>query len=83
MPQDRYSSKQTFDINLLNAEVLNSPGGLTTALHSVESMCFQADPAITGMVAALSSRSHVLEYIFSGALCIPTTACEFPGAIPP
>jgi hypothetical protein len=81
MPQDRYSSKQTFDISILDAGALDSPGGLETALHSLESMCFEADPAIAEMITALSSRSHVLEYIFSGTLCLPATACEFPGQI--
>ena len=68
MPPDLRSSKRAFDINLLDVGALDSPGGLKTALRSVETACFQADPAIAGMVMALSSRSHVLEYIFSGTL---------------
>jgi hypothetical protein len=81
MPPDRRSSEQTFDISLLDVGALGSPGGLKTALRSIESVCFQADPAIAGMVMALSSRSHVLEYIFSGTLHMPGVACEFPGLI--
>ena len=81
MPQDRYSSESKFDINLFNAEPLDSPDGLETALRSVECMCFQADPAIAEMITGLSSRSHVLEYIFSGTLLVPVVACYFPGSV--
>ena len=66
MSPDRHSSKRIFDISLFSAEALDSPGGLETALRSVESVCFQDDPAIAEMVITLSCRSHVLEYIFSG-----------------
>lgn len=66
MPPDLRSQKQAFNTSLLDAGALDSPGGLETALRSIENVCFQADPAIVGMVMALSSRSHVLEYIFSG-----------------
>ena len=79
MPSDFRSS--TLDISLLDVGALDSPRGLETALRSIESMCFQADPAIAGMVTALSSRSHVLEYIFSGMLRVPAVACEFSGPI--
>ena len=78
MAQDLRSSKQTFDIGLLDVVALDSPDGLETALRSIESVCFQADPAIVEMVMALSSRSHVLEYIFSGMLRVPAAPCEFP-----
>ncbi|KAF9647525.1 hypothetical protein BDM02DRAFT_3187952 [Thelephora ganbajun] len=57
--------KQILDISLFDVEALDSSGGLKTALRSVENACFQADPVIAGMVMTLSSRSHVLEYIFS------------------
>ena len=58
---------QAFDISLLNAEKLDSPGGLKTALHSIENICFQPGSAIiAGMILTLNSRSHILEYIFSG-----------------
>jgi len=79
MPPDRRSSEQIFDINLLDAEALDSPGGLHTALCSIESLCFQSDTAIAGMVMALSSRSHVLEYVFSGALSVTTATYELSG----
>ena len=78
MPPDLRSS--TLDISLLDVRVLDSPGGLETALRSIESMCFQTDPAIAGMVMTLSSRSHVLEYIFSGTLRVLAAACQFPGS---
>ena len=81
MPQDRSSSEETFDISLLDAEALNSPGGLESALRSIETVCFQADIAITGMVMGLSSRSHILEYVFSGMLSLHAAAYEFPGPI--
>ena len=77
MPPDLRSSKQTFDIGLFDAEALDSPEGLKTALRSVESVCFQADTEIAEMVSALSSRSHVLEFIFSGALRVPTVNASF------
>lgn len=66
MPSDLHSSRQAFDISLLDAGALDSPDRLETALRSIENVCFQADPAIAEMVMALSSRSHILEYIFSG-----------------
>jgi len=77
MPPDLRSSKLAFGISLFNVEALDSPGGLKTALLSIESVCFQDDPAIAGMVMTLSGRSHVMEYIFSGTLCVPTAVCEF------
>jgi len=81
MPPDLRSSKQAFDISLLDVGALDSPDGLNTALRSVATACFQADPAIAGMVAALNSRSHVLEYIFSGTLRVSAARSEFPGSI--
>lgn len=81
MPPDFRSSKQTFDISLVDVGVLDSPGGLKIALHAIESVCFQADPTIAGMVMTLSSRSHVLEYIFSSTLRVSVAAYQFPGSI--
>jgi len=81
MPPDRRPSEQKFDISLLDVGVLDSPGGLQTALRSIETLCFQADTAIAGMVTALSSRSHVLEYVFSGALHVPAAVYELPRPI--
>lgn len=69
MPPQIRSSNQTFNISLLDVETLDSPGGLETALRSIESLCFQADSVIAGMVMGLSSRSHILEYVFSGMSC--------------
>lgn len=74
MSPDHRSSKQTFDLSLFGAEALDSPSGLETALRSVEGVCFQDDPAIVGMIVTLNSRSHVLEYIFSGTLRVSAAA---------
>lgn len=54
---------------------LDSPDELATVIKNV---CFQGDPAFAGVITALRSRSHVLEYVFSGAFRVPTTAWEFP-----
>ena len=81
MPPVCRSSEQTFDIDLLDVGTLDSLGGLKTALRSIESVCFEADGAVAGMIMALSSRSHVLEYIFSGTSRVSTAACEFRGLI--
>jgi len=81
MPPDHRSPEQAFDISLLDVGALGSPSGLEIALRSIESACFQADTAIAGMVMGLSSRSHVLEYVFSGTLRVHATAYEFPGPI--
>jgi len=78
MPPDLDSPKQTSDISLLDMGTLDSTGGLETALRSIESVCLLADPAIAGMVTALTSRSHVLEYIFSGMLRVVAAAWELP-----
>lgn len=74
MSPDLHSPNQAFDISLLDVETLNSPGGLENALRSIENMCLQAEPAMAGMVLTLSSRSHVLEYIFSGTLRVPVVS---------
>lgn len=81
MSPGRRSPEPTFDIGLLDVGALDSPDGLHTALRSIESVCFQADPAMAGMMTALSSRSHVLEYVFSGALRVLAAACELHGLI--
>ena len=81
MPRNRHSSEQTFDIRLLDAEALDSTDGFKTALRSIESVCFQADPAISEMVMALSDRSYVFEYVFSRTLCTLVVVCGSPGLI--
>ena len=68
MSQDRDSAQDVFDIDILNARALDTPDGLQTALSVVEAICRRGDPEISGMVAALNSRSHILEYIISGRL---------------
>ena len=81
MPPDHRPSEQEFDISLLDVAALGSPDGLKIALRSIESVCFQADSAITEMIAALSSRAHLLEYVFSSALRVPAAAYGLPGPI--
>ena len=81
MPPDRHPSEQIFDISLLDVGALDSPGGLKTALLSIESVCFQDDTAIAEMITGLSSRSHILEYVFSGALRVPAAAYKLSGPI--
>jgi len=69
MPQDRYSSQDAFNINLLDSQALDTPDGLRTALRAIEEACYRGDPEIATMVVALNSRSHILEYIITGMSC--------------
>lgn len=71
MPPDRTSSEQGFNINLLEPEALATPGGLQTALGSIQKVCYRDDVSIAGMVIGLSRRPHILEYVLSGTSCIP------------
>ena len=69
MPQDRYSSRGSFDISVLDTQALDASDGLGSALRTVEAVCHQGgDPEIAGMVVELDSRPYILEYIISGAL---------------
>ena len=81
MPQDRYSSQDAFDVEILNPRTLNAPDGLATALRTIEAICRLGDPAIARMVEALSSRSYILEYIISGTFRIPIGPCTLPALI--
>lgn len=69
MPQDRYSSQDAFNIDLLDSQALDTPDGLPAALRAIEEACYRGDPEIATMVVALSSRSHILEYIITGMSC--------------
>ena len=78
MPPDRYSSQDMFNIEVLNPQELHTSDGLKTALRTIEAVCYRGDPEISGMVEVLNSRSFLLEYIISGALCMPVGACALP-----
>jgi hypothetical protein len=69
MPFNRTSSQQSFNTGLLEPEALTTRGGLQAALRSIESVCFHDDSSIMDMVVELSSRPHILEYIFSSTFC--------------
>ena len=66
-----HSSQHAFDINILDAQALDTPDGLATALRAIEAVCHRGDPEIVGMVEALNSRPFILEYIISGTLRVP------------
>ena len=84
MPPGR-SSFHAFDINILDQRALDTPDGLDIALRAIEAVCHQGDPGIAGMVAALSSHSHTLEYILSGMLYLAAIGpCASPAlTVPP
>lgn len=71
MPPDRTSSEQSFNIDLLEPEALAAPGGLQTALGSIQKVCYRDDVSISQMIIGLGRRPHILEYVFSGTLCTP------------
>lgn len=71
MPPGRYSSQGAFDVETLNPQALNTPGGLQTALHVIEAICYRGDPKIADVIEALNSHSYLLEYIISGTLHMP------------
>ena len=70
MPPNRTSSQRTFNTSLLEPEALVAPGGLQTALGSIERVCYHDDSSITEMIVGLSNRPNILEYVFSSALCM-------------
>ena len=71
MPPNRTSSQQIFNADLLEPEALAAPGGFHAALDSIENACYHDDPSIAEIIVGLSDRPHILEYIFSGMLCMP------------
>ena len=72
MPPKRASFEQTFNANLLEPGALAAPDGLQTALDAIQKACYRDDLSIMGVITGLSRSPHILEYIFSGALFIPT-----------
>ena len=78
MPQNRRPSVKAFNPNLLDAKALRTKSGCRLALRSIKSVCLQADSAILEVVVALSSRSYLLEYIFSCMLRMLAAAYDFP-----
>lgn len=77
MPPGRYSSRDAFDTNLFDAQVLGGPDGLTAALPAIEAVCHRGEPEIAGMVETLNSRSYLLEYIISGTSRVLISPCIF------
>ena len=75
MPPDRYSSRDAFNINLLDPRALDAPDGFAPALHAIEAVCRQGDPEIAGIIEELDSRPYILEYIISGTLCPCSLLC--------
>ena len=71
MPPNRTPPQRTFSTSLLEPEALVTPGGLQTALGSIERVCYLDDTSITEVIVELSNRPHILEYIFSSTLCMP------------
>jgi len=83
MPPDRYSSKDMFDIEILDPQALHASDGLKTALRAIESVCYRGDSEIAEMVEMLNSRSYLLEYIISGMLRMPVGLCALLALIVP
>ena len=71
MPRNRASPQQSFNTSLLEPNVLVAPGGIQTALESIERVCYHDDSSITEMIVGLCSRPDIMEYIFSSTLCTP------------
>jgi len=79
MPPDSHSPQDAaFDINIIDPQALDTPGGLQNALRTIEAICYRGDPEISRMVEALGGRSYILEYIISGTLHMPMGPCTFP-----
>lgn len=70
-----HSSKNAFDINILDAQALDTQDGLATALRTIEAVCHRGESEIAEMVSELDSRPYILEYIISGALRFPVGPC--------
>ena len=81
MPPDPHSSRDPFDMDILDPQVLDTPDGLTTALGAIEAVCNRGDPEIAEMIATLNSRPYILEYIISGTLRIPIGPYASPALI--
>lgn len=60
---------------MLDPQTLDTPDGLSAALHAIEAACHRGEPDITTVVAVLDSRPFVLEYIISGTLRVAIDPC--------
>lgn len=68
MPPDRHLPRDAFDTNLLDSQVLETPGGLAAALRAIEKVCYRGDHEIAEMIVTLDDHPYLLEYIISGTL---------------
>jgi len=75
MLPDSHPSQNAFNINVLDAQALDTPDGLATALRTIQAVCHRGGSEIAGMVSELDSRPYLLEYIISGALRLPVGPC--------
>ena len=75
MLPDRSSSRNAFDLNLIDPQVFDTSDGFHTALRAIEAVCYRVDSELAEMVSTLMSRSHILEYIISGMLHSPIRLC--------
>lgn len=66
MPPNCAPPHESFDTGLLEPDALSARGGLQAALRSIESVCFHDDTSIMSMIAELTARPYILEFIFSG-----------------
>jgi len=71
MPQNRHTSRDAFDVDLLDPQALDTPDGLRTAIRVIEAVCHRGGSEIEEMVETLNSRTDVLEYFISGMLSDP------------
>ena len=69
MPPNRIAQEK-FDPSLLEPGALVTPGGLQTALSSIERVSRHDDSSVMEMVVELSSRPHIFEYIISSTCCM-------------
>lgn len=73
MPPERFSSHYPFDLNMVDPQLLDTSDGFHNAIRALEGVCHRGDPEIAGAISVLMTRSHILEYIVSGMLCMPMT----------
>lgn len=56
---------------MIDPQVLDTSEGFHTALSAIERVCHRGDTEIAEMISTLMSRSHILEYLISGAFNVP------------
>jgi len=76
MPRNRAPSRQGFNTNLLDPDVLVTPNGLQAVLSLIKAACSLDDSSIREAIVGLDSRPHVLEYIFSSTSCMHVLAVD-------